>query len=108
MKEGQKEIYFASGSSKEAVLNLPQYEAVKTKGYDVLVLNDHVDEFMLQVLREYDKVTFKNINSNDLDLLNDEEKKALSDYMERELSSLKKLASSQGPLQAMMKKGPGN
>ncbi len=38
----------------------------------------------------------------------DEEKKALSNYMKRELSSLKKLASSQGPLQAMMKKGPGN
>ena len=37
----------------------------------------------------------------------DDEKKALSDYMKRELSSLKKLASSQGPLQAMMKKGPG-
>lgn len=33
----------------------------------------------------------------------DEEKKALSDYMKRELSSLKKLAASQGPLQAMLK-----
>lgn len=32
-----------------------------------------------------------------------EEKKALSDYMKRELSSLKKLAASQGPLQAMLK-----
>ncbi len=36
----------------------------------------------------------------------DEEKKALSDYMRRELSSLKKLAASQGPLQAMLKKYP--
>ena len=75
MKEGQKDIYFASGANKEAVNKLPQIEIVKNKGYDVLVLTDHVDEFMIQVLREYDKTPFKSINQGDLDLLTDEEKK---------------------------------
>jgi hypothetical protein len=61
--------------NKDKVLALPQMESLKNKGYDVLVLTDNVDEFMIQVLREYDKVEFKNINSSDLDLLSDDEKK---------------------------------
>lgn len=75
MIEGQKNIYYASAKNKEAVLALPQMEALKSKGYNVLVLTDNVDEFMLSVLHEYDKVEFKNINSADLDLLSDDEKK---------------------------------
>ncbi len=77
MVEGQKNIYFASAQNKAQVLSLPQIDSIKAKGYDCLVLTDHVDEFMLQVLREYDKVEFKNVNSSDLDLLTDEEKEAL-------------------------------
>jgi len=75
MIEGQKNIYYASAKNKEAVLALPQMEALKSKGYNVLVLTDNVDEFMLSVLHEYDKVEFKNINSADLDLVSDDEKK---------------------------------
>lgn len=75
MVEGQKNIYYASAENKDKVLALPQMESLKNKGYDVLVLTDNVDEFMIQVLREYDKVEFKNINSSDLDLLSDDEKK---------------------------------
>ena len=75
MIEGQKNIYYASAKNKEAVLALPQMEALKSKGYNVLVLTDNVDEFMLSVLHEYDKVEFKNINSADLDFLSDDEKK---------------------------------
>ena len=77
MVEGQKNIYFASSQNKSQVLSLPQIDSIKAKGYDCLVLTDHVDEFMLQVLRDYDKVEFKNVNSSDLDLLTDEEKEAL-------------------------------
>lgn len=77
MVEGQKNIYYASAANKAQVLTLPQIDSIKAKGYDCLVLTDHVDEFMLQVLRDYDKVEFKNVNSSDLDLLSDEEKEAL-------------------------------
>ncbi len=77
MAEGQKNIYFASAQNKAQVLTLPQIDSIKAKGYDCLVLTDHVDEFMLQVLRDYDKVEFKNVNSSDLDLLTDEEKEAI-------------------------------
>ncbi|MCR5786881.1 MAG: molecular chaperone HtpG [Acholeplasmatales bacterium] len=77
MKEGQKSIYFASAKDKASALMLPQIEAIKEKGFDVLVLTDHVDEFMLQVLKEYDKVEFKNIAQANDDLLTEDEKKEL-------------------------------
>lgn len=82
MVEGQKNIYYASAENKDKVLALPQMESLKNKGYDVLVLTDNVDEFMIQVLREYDKVEFKNINSSDLDLLSDDEKKDIEKVKE--------------------------
>lgn len=77
MPEGQKDIYFASAKNKDAVLALPQIEILKKKGYDVLVLTDHVDEFMLQVMHSYKDHEFKSINQGDLGLMDEEEAKAL-------------------------------
>ncbi|MDE6661385.1 MAG: molecular chaperone HtpG [Anaeroplasmataceae bacterium] len=82
MKEGQKEIYYAVGKDKDAVLKLPQMDLIKSKGYDVLILTDDVDEFMLQVLSEYDGVKFKSINQGDLDLIDEEEAKKIDDLKE--------------------------
>ena len=52
MKEGQTEIYFASGETKEKISHLPQVEAVRDRDYDVLYMMDNVDEFMIQMMRE--------------------------------------------------------
>ncbi len=96
MKEGQKDIYYASGANKEAVNKLPQIEIVKNKGYDVLVLTDHVDEFMIQVLREYDKTPFKSINQGDLDLLSEDEKKDIEAKKEENKDMLQAIKDSLG------------
>ena len=77
MPEGQKEIYFASGETREKIATLPQVEVVKDKGYDVLYLTDNVDEFCIQMLRDYKEKPFKNINQGDLDIDSEEEKKEL-------------------------------
>ena len=82
MKEGQEYIYYASGKNKSSILAQPQMDAIKNKDYDVLVLTDDVDEFMLTILAEYDGKKFKSINSGDLDLLSDEEEKAINDLEE--------------------------
>ena len=82
MIEGQKEIYYAVGKDKESVLNLPQMDLIKSKGYDVLILSDNVDEFMIQVLSEYDGVKFKSINQGDLDLIDEEESKKIDELIE--------------------------
>ena len=54
MAEGQDTIYYACGESAEKIALLPQTEAVKAKGYDVLCFTDDVDEFAIQMLMEYD------------------------------------------------------
>lgn len=77
MKENQKEIYFASGETIEKIDHLPTVEMVKDKDYDILYLTDNVDEFCLQMLRDYKEKAFKNINQGDLDIDTEEEKKEL-------------------------------
>ncbi len=79
MKEGQEFIYYASNKSKEAVNAMPQLDALKKKGYDVLVFTDDIDEFTINILQEYDSKKFKSINQGDLEVLNEEEKKEIQD-----------------------------
>ncbi len=77
MKEGQEFIYYASNKTKEAVEAMPQLDALKKKGYDVLILTDDIDEFALDMLADYNEKKFKSINQGDLDLLDENEKKAI-------------------------------
>jgi len=77
MKEEQKNIYFASGESITRINALPQVEAVKDKGFEILYLTDHVDEFCLQMLVEYKEKHFMSVQSADLDLETEEEKKEI-------------------------------
>jgi molecular chaperone HtpG len=83
MPEGQKHIYFGSSSSKEAIAAMPQMDLLKKKGFDVLVFTDEIDEFMANILREYEKKEFKSINQGDLDLLDDAEKVEISEKTEQ-------------------------
>ncbi len=76
MGEEQKCIYYAAGENVEQLAKLPAAELVLDKGYDLLLLTEDVDEFCLQVLRSYQDKEFKNVNSGDLGLETEEEKKA--------------------------------
>ena len=77
MKEEQKEIYYASGETVDKIDLLPQVELVKDKGYEVLYLTDNVDEFVLQVIQNYEEKNFKNVCADNLDLDSEEEKEEL-------------------------------
>lgn len=68
-------IYYACGETKEKIEMLPQCDAVKSKGYEVLYLTDDIDEFAVKVLNEYNGKKFKNVCDNDLDLVSEEDKK---------------------------------
>ena len=76
MPAEQKYIYFAAGDSTDRLAKLPAAELVMDKGYDVLLLTEDVDEFCLQMMRDYKEKEFKNINSGDLGLETEDEKKA--------------------------------
>lgn len=84
MKEEQKYIYYASGDSTEKIDKLPQTELIKDKGYEILYLTDDIDEFVLQVLHEYDGKEFKSVSAEDLGIEETEEEKKAAEKQAEE------------------------
>ncbi len=75
MKEEQKYIYYACGESIEKIEKLPQTELVAEKGCEILYFTEDVDEFAIQILREFEGKEFKSVSAGDLDIETEEEKK---------------------------------
>jgi molecular chaperone HtpG len=74
MKEGQRQIFYATGESPQQILNTPHLEAFKAKGYEVLLLSDTVDEIWLGSVTEFDGKPLQSIAMGDVDLDTEEEK----------------------------------
>lgn len=91
MKENQKEIYYASGKSKASIEVLPQMDLMKKEDYDVLILSDDIDEFVMMFFNDYKEHKFKSIAQGDIDLLSKEEKEALDKVKEEKKPLLDKI-----------------
>ncbi len=76
MKDDQNDIYYVCGDSVEKIKDLPQLEKILDKSYEVLYLTDNVDEFLINILHDYNGKAFKSINNSDIDLDSEEEKEA--------------------------------
>ncbi len=68
MKADQKEIYYITGDKLSALLNSPHLEKLKEKDYEVLLMTDPVDEWVVQSLTEYDGKPLKSAEKGDLGL----------------------------------------
>ena len=79
MKEDQKDIFYACGETVDKIDLLPQVEAAKAKGYEILYCTEYVDEFALMTLRSYEEKEFKNVCSENANLETEEEKKELEE-----------------------------
>ncbi|WRS27642.1 molecular chaperone HtpG [Oscillospiraceae bacterium MB08-C2-2] len=75
MKEDQKNIYYATGETIQKIAGLPQLEPIREKGYEILYFTDEVDEFAVQAMRDYKEKPFRSGNSEDPELVTEEEKK---------------------------------
>ena len=82
MAEGQEKIYYITGENVDLMGKLPQVEALKRKGYDVLLCTEDVDEFIPQTLMTYMEKSFCNAASEDLGLQSEDEKKELEEKAE--------------------------
>ena len=96
IKEGQDKIYFASGESVNKIRSLPQVESVISKGYEVLFLTEDIDEFTMQMLRNYDEKEFLNVCKDSLDLSTDEEKEQIKTENESKADMFKFMKDSIG------------
>ncbi len=68
MKEGQKAIYYISGSDAEQAARSPQLEGFKARGVDVLLMTDPVDEFWIPSVTNYKETPFKSATQSHIDL----------------------------------------
>ena len=73
MKEDQDTILYLSGDTKEMILKSPILKKYVKQGYEVLLLNDPIDEFTTQHLAEYEKRKVKSISKEDLNILDNDE-----------------------------------
>ena len=89
--EDQKNIYYATGKTKQAIMHLPQMDLMKEKDYEVLLFTDDIDEFMVQMLNQYQEVPFKSIQQGDSDVLDDAQKESLKDQEKQYEKLLKKI-----------------
>ena len=94
MQKDQKYIYYAAGSTNEAINLMPQIDIFKKKGYDVLFLTQPVDEFCFMMMKDYNGKEFKSITNEEIDILNDEEKKKIEDLNNQNKELLDKIKNS--------------
>jgi len=78
MGEEQKYIYYAPGETVEKIDLLPQTEAAKAKGYEILYMTDEIDEFVVKVIHDYKGKEFKSVSDEDMSAeATDAEKEAI-------------------------------
>ncbi len=77
MKEDQKYIYYARGESIEKIEKMPQLEAAREKGYEILYMTENIDEFCAQSIFKVDDKEFRSVSSVETDTADDETKAAL-------------------------------
>ncbi|KUO60638.1 molecular chaperone HtpG [bacterium BRH_c32] len=65
MKDEQKEIYYAFGTSREGLALDPHLEIFRDKGIEVLYLFDPIDEFVINAFRKYKDFEFKSVENAD-------------------------------------------
>jgi molecular chaperone HtpG len=68
MPEDQKYIYYISGESREVIEKSPHFELLRSKGYDVLLMLEPIDEFVVQAITKYNDKELKAVGKGELDL----------------------------------------
>ena len=76
-KEQLQDLLLFHSAKNEKYTTLRATERILSKGFDILYLTDDVDEFALQMIREYDKKEFRNISGDDLGLESESEQEEI-------------------------------
>lgn len=85
MPKDQKSIYYLLGSDLEVLKNSPALEKYSKKGFDVLLLSEEIDSFVMPNVSEFDKIPLKDITSSEA---LSEVQEEISDEVKKEFESL--------------------
>ncbi len=91
MKPEQPAIYYVLGETLQAASTSPHLEALKQRGYEVLVMTDPVDEWATESLREFGgkplvsamRADFKLDETDEQKKAREEQSKAIAPLLER-------------------------
>ncbi len=75
MKEGQDAVYWVAGESRDALLGSPHLEALRARGYEVLLMTDPVDTWAVEALDEHGGKKLVNAMRAEVKLPEDEKTK---------------------------------
>ncbi|GAA8479000.1 molecular chaperone HtpG [Helicobacter pylori] len=95
LKENQKSIYYLLGENLDLLKASPLLEKYAQKGYDVLLLSDEIDAFVMPGVNEYDKTPFRDASHSEslkelgLEEIRDEVKDRFKDLMKAFEENLK-------------------
>nr|WP_230416367.1 molecular chaperone HtpG [Micromonospora tarapacensis] len=84
MREGQTDIYFATGENRATIENSPHMEAFRAKGYEVLLLTDPVDEVWVERVGSYGGKTLRSVAKGQVDLDTEQERTEAEAERERQ------------------------
>ncbi|GAB2729244.1 molecular chaperone HtpG [Streptomyces bullii] len=68
MKDGQEDIYYLTGDSRQSIENSPHMEAFRAKGIEVLLLTDPVDEVWVDAVGEFEGKRLRSVAKGEIDL----------------------------------------
>lgn len=68
LPEGQDDIYYITGESREAIDNSPHMEAFRERGIEVLLLTDPVDEVWVDAVGEFEGKRLRSVAKGEIDL----------------------------------------
>jgi molecular chaperone HtpG len=90
MKEGQEEIYYFSGQSRESVEKNPNLEYFRKNDIEVIILTDPMDVFTIPSIFDFEGKKLKSIDKDDVNLDN-----IKSENTEEDTSEIDEIANSE-------------
>ncbi|KAF9436989.1 hypothetical protein BGZ76_002344 [Entomortierella beljakovae] len=73
MKKGQKDIFYFTGANVDEIKQSPFVESLLARGYEVLFMDEPVDEIVLSHIANFEGKNFQNAGKSDLKLGDDDE-----------------------------------
>ncbi len=104
MSEDQESIYYLCGDSVDTMRHSPYLEVFKSRGQDVLLMDEPVDQFFADAMGKYKDKTFKAVDKGELEEGTEDEEisqeteksyKKLLKYLSKELEDVKSVRLSQ-------------
>ncbi|MGI1660074.1 MAG: molecular chaperone HtpG [Desulfitobacterium sp.] len=87
MKEGQESIYFINGPTREIIEKGPYLEVFKDKDYEVIYTYEGIDDYVFDMIREYEGKRLISADHDDLKLTDSEVKEGEQLLSEEELQA---------------------